>query len=117
MRRLGVPLSLAAALAVAAVLFYVKEDVRELERELARVDRAIADHREAVRVLRSEWSYLNQPARIAVLAKRHLNLQPLAPSQIVRLEDLPMRATAASAPRINAATRAKGVGHMTGGTQ
>ena len=42
-------------------------------------------------MLRAEWSYLNEPTRLAELTRRHMALAPLAASQMVRIEDLPLR--------------------------
>ncbi|MFQ5774232.1 MAG: hypothetical protein ACE5GS_06935 [Kiloniellaceae bacterium] len=92
MTRLAAPLCLAMAAAAAVFLFHVKYQVREIERTLATTHRAILDHQEALQVLRTEWSYLNHPARIADLATRHLGLRPIPASQVIRLEDLPARA-------------------------
>jgi cell division protein FtsL len=80
-----------AAATAALFLFHIKQEVRELEEELGIVHRDILRHQEAVQVLKTEWSYLNQPARIADLAGRHLGLQPLTARQFVRLDDLPRR--------------------------
>ncbi len=63
-----------------------------MEKELGIVHRDILRHQEAIQVLKTEWSYLNQPARIADLARRHLGLRPLTARQFVRLDDLPARA-------------------------
>ncbi len=82
------------AASAALFLFYIKQEVREMERELGIVQRDILHHQEAIRVLETEWSYLNQPARIADLAGRHLDLRPLTARQFVRLDDLPTRALA-----------------------
>ena len=95
MKRLAVPVSIAAALALAAILFHVKQEVRDLERELRLVNGAILGHQETIQVLQSEWSYLNRPARIAELAERHLGMRPFAPGQVIRLEDIPFRAAPA----------------------
>ena len=85
------------AAGAALFLFYIKQEVREMEQELGIVHRDILRHQEAIRVLKTEWSYLNQPARIADLAARHLDLRPLTARQFVHLEDLPPRG-ARSAP-------------------
>ena len=63
-------------------LFLVKHEVRGLERELALLELDRQRHVEAIRVLRSEWSYLTRPARIAALAERHLPLERVRSSQI-----------------------------------
>jgi hypothetical protein len=47
--------------------------------------------RDAIAVLKAEWQYLNRPDRLQALADRHLDLQPLAINQIVRLSDIPNR--------------------------
>lgn len=92
MRRLTAILGLAIAAVAALFLFAVKDEVWQMEDELRAVQRDILDQQEAIQVLETEWSYLNQPARIADLAKRHLGLQPVSAKRIVRLDDLPLRA-------------------------
>ena len=76
-----------AALAV----FYVSQTVERLERELALQQRAILQHQEAIHVLEAEWSYLNRPERISLLAERFLALAPLSADQVVGINDLPQR--------------------------
>ncbi len=91
------------AAGAALFLFHIKQEVREMEQEINIVDRDILRHQEAIRVLKTEWSYLNRPARIADLAGRHLDLQPVTAQQFVRLEDLPPRSAhtqSAAAPAV-----------------
>ena len=92
MRRLTGILGLTVAAVAALFLFAVKQEVRQMEDDLRAAHRDILEQQEAIHVLETEWSYLNQPSRIADLAKRHLGLQPIAATRIVRLEDLPLRA-------------------------
>lgn len=91
MRQLATPLAVAATLAIVVALFHLKQRVGDLERELDQVNRRIVSHQESIQVLRTEWSYLNQPATIAELAQRHLGMRPNLPAQLVRLQDLPLR--------------------------
>jgi hypothetical protein len=84
-------------------MFQVKYEVAQLDDELARVNRQIGNGREAIRVLNAEWSYLNQPARLAELTKRHLNLGPIQTSQIGRLDTLPRRSPTPPAAAVAAA--------------
>ena len=91
MRRIATPLAIAATLAIAVALFHLKQRVGDFERELNQVNRQIAAHQESIQVLRTEWSYLNQPAMIAELAQRHLGMRPNVPAQLIRLDDLPVR--------------------------
>ena len=93
MRRLTGILGLVVAAVAALFLFTVKQEVRQMEDDLRVVHRDILDQQEAIQVLETEWSYLNQPARIADLAKRHLGLRPISAARIVRLDDLPLRAS------------------------
>lgn len=72
------------------VLYQVSYRVAALEVELARVNRQILRERDTIHVLEAEWSYLNDPARLADLVQRHLALQPLTPAQMVAIEDLPL---------------------------
>jgi hypothetical protein len=82
---------LSLAIAAGIGLFHVSYRVQSLEEELTAVNRAILREREAIHVLSAEWSYLREPARLAELTRRHLNLVPLSAEQMVRIEDLPLR--------------------------
>jgi cell division protein FtsL len=91
MIRLSSLLWLGAAGLAATVLFQVKDEVQDLEGELVGVQREIQRDREAIHVLKAEWSYLNRPARIEELARRHLGFQPLEQTQISLVDYLPAR--------------------------
>ncbi|MHA1113513.1 MAG: cell division protein FtsL [Alphaproteobacteria bacterium] len=82
---------IALALATGAALYLVKHEVQRREAELARLDRAILADQEAIHVLRAEWSYLNDPARLEALSAVHLDLRPLTAEAIGRFADLPRR--------------------------
>lgn len=90
-----------------AGLFYLKYDVQELERALVGLNTEIAEDERAIHMLTSEWSYLNQPDRLADLSRRHLGLEPLARERILRLSDLPPRFEPAGGSSAKA-------GHMAG---
>ena len=51
--------------------------------------RQIAVETDAIHVLGAEWSYLNRPDRLQVLAERYLDLTPIQPAQISTLQTLP----------------------------
>ncbi|WP_303979911.1 hypothetical protein [Dongia mobilis] len=72
-------------------LFQVKYAVQSKERELRTVNRQIIADREAMRVLEAEWSYLNDPVRLADLTRRHTDLAPVMASQIATFEGLAPR--------------------------
>jgi hypothetical protein len=78
-------------------LFQVKYNVQSKERELREVRRQIEANYNAIHVLDAEWSYLNDPLRLADLTRRHTGLVPTTPGQIgdfaslpLRIEDLPL---------------------------
>lgn len=84
------------AVSAALFLFHIKQQVREMEEELGIAHRNILRHQQAIQVLRTEWSYLNRPARIAELAERHLDMQPLVARQFVGFEEIPYRSAGAT---------------------
>ncbi len=100
MTRIAGILFFLTAAGAALFLFHIKQEVRELEEELGIAHRNILRHQEAIQVLHTEWSYLNQPARIAELAERYLDMQQLVAGQFVGFEEVPYRpyGAALSAP-------------------
>lgn len=69
------------------VLFYTSHQTQELEAELEARHSAVIAQREAIRILRAEWAYLNEPGRLRELARRHTPLGPAMPVQIVASPD------------------------------
>ena len=83
--------SLILAAVAGAALFQVSFQVSALEDELRQANRNIERDRQAMRVLRAEWSYLNQPAQLEDLAKRYLRLQPIETAQLGAVADVELR--------------------------
>ena len=52
------------AVAIGVGLFMVKYRVQDLEDQLVTLNREIARDRQAIQVLRAEWSHLNEPSRL-----------------------------------------------------
>jgi cell division protein FtsL len=75
-----------ALVALAYVIYEVKYQSRALDEDIAALRKEIETERDAVAVLRAEWSLLNRPERIERLAEKHLNLRPPRPSQLVTLD-------------------------------
>jgi hypothetical protein len=63
-------------------LFQIKHAVQGLEEEYAGLNRDILASKQQIHVLQAEWSYLNRPERLTGLAERHLDLEPMTPTQI-----------------------------------
>jgi cell division protein FtsL len=75
-----------ALVALAYVIYEVKYQSRALDEDIAALRKEIDTERDAVAVLRAEWSLLNRPERIERLAEKHLNLRPASPNQLVTLD-------------------------------
>jgi len=71
---------LAASLSL--TLFVVKYQVQDLEGELVQFNRTITEDRQAIHVLKAEWSHLNQPSRLRQLAERYLGMAAVEPAQV-----------------------------------
>lgn len=81
---------LALVAAAAYAMFHVGFQVERLESNIAALNEKSAAEREALHVLRAEWSYLNRPGRLAKLSEQLLpHLQPPRTGQLRRLEELP----------------------------
>jgi len=79
-------------------LVAVKSRVQEMETRLATLQSDIKEDRTAIRVLKAEWSHLNDPARLKRLAQTYLHLSPVTTGQIASISALPY-ADEAEAPR------------------
>jgi hypothetical protein len=72
--------------------FKAKYAVQDLEDQLHRARRQTIAEQQEIRVLNAEWTYLNQPERLAELNRRFLSLVPIATKQLEhRIDDVPMR--------------------------
>jgi len=68
-----------------ACLFMVKHNVHGISKEIHRLNNAIMKEKEAIHILHAEWAFLTQPNKLAKLADKHLDLQPMAGKDIKRL--------------------------------
>jgi hypothetical protein len=58
---------------------------------LAKLRSEVRRERDRIAALRAEWGELDNPARIEILAKRFLQIKPIAPTQFDSLDRLPER--------------------------
>ncbi len=63
-------------------VFQIKHQVKSLVHDLMEVNQQIASDKEAIYVLKAEWTYLNRPERLKELASKYLNLDHIVVSQI-----------------------------------
>ena len=88
----GLPTTIFAAMCAGAVgvgLFFIKHEVKEQEARLAELNQEIQRNQEVIHVLKAEWSYLNDPARLRALSEKFLSMKVMGPTQIVTLNSLP----------------------------
>lgn len=96
MTKLGALFWIGLVLASGFTTFKVKHAVQDIDDQLIRTRKhAIAEQQE-IRVLTAEWTYLNQPERLAELNRTFLQLGPISAKQLQqRIEDIPLRAPVA----------------------
>ncbi len=92
-------ITLVIAVAVAVVsygLYQLSYEVQKLESDLRGLKSQISYNKEAVRVLKAEWTYKNRPEKIQELAGKYLPLLLVAPYQVAEIDDLPGGTVSAS---------------------
>ncbi len=66
-----------------AAVYHIRYSAEAEHRTVQRVQRAIAEEHDAQRMLYAEWSSLNDPRRLQVLASRYLDLTYVQASQVI----------------------------------
>ncbi|MGB5093022.1 MAG: hypothetical protein WBN97_06890 [Parvibaculum sp.] len=79
-----------AIIGLSVLLYDIKYRAELADKQADKLERNIAEEQEGIRVLRAEWSYLNQPERLQELATRYTHLKTLAPVQISNFDAVPM---------------------------
>src|ERR1700692_4424919 len=99
MTRLGTVFWLVLVLAAGFTTFKVKYAAQDIEDELNRTRRQTIAEQQEPRVLTAQWTYLNQPERLAELNRRFLGLAALGAKQLQHgIEEIPLRAPPAPPP-------------------
>jgi cell division protein FtsL len=75
-------------IACSFVMYSLEHQTRKTERQIAGLQQDIRQERENIRLLKAEWSHLTRPARLERLARKHLQLEPMRPEQLVRQAEL-----------------------------
>lgn len=73
--------------AAAAGRYKAEAAVRETRNELRQLDRTKAQELTTIQVLRAEVAYLESPQRLAAIAAKMTDLEPLTGSQLLTAED------------------------------
>ena len=74
-------------LAAAAGRYKAEVSVREARAEIRDLEGAKTEELSQIKILRAEIAYLENPDRLARLAARHTDLEPLAGSQLVTADE------------------------------
>jgi hypothetical protein len=72
-------------------LYLLKHEVQTMESRLADTRRQTYADQQSIHVLKAEWTYLNEPARLKNLAERYLAMEPMSATQVAMIGDLPKR--------------------------
>jgi hypothetical protein len=80
-----------ALVLAAAYVYRIKFDSTVQAERLAKLRSEVRHERDDIAALRAEWGQLDSPDRIETLAKRFLQLKPIAPTQFDALDHLPER--------------------------
>jgi cell division protein FtsL len=86
-------------------LYRTSDRVHELNTQLRQVNADIESEQQSIHVLKAEWVYLANPARVEAAAHKHLALRPTSPQQVTALntlsEVLPTRSEAMASVAIS----------------
>jgi len=75
----------------AAYVYRIKMESTERTERVLRLRAQIREERDAIAVLRAEWTKLDAPLRLQGLVERHLTLKPLNATQYDSFKNLPER--------------------------
>jgi hypothetical protein len=82
-----------ALILAAAYVYRIKFDSTVQAEHLAKLRGEVRKESDRIAALHAEWGELDNPARIEELAKRFLQLKPIAPTQFDSLDRLPERSS------------------------
>jgi hypothetical protein len=82
---------IAALVFAAAYLYDIKYESTLRAERVVKLRNDIRRERDAIAGLRAEWAQLGNPRRIQSLARRHLALKPIEPTQFDAFDRLPER--------------------------
>lgn len=71
-----------------SLTYAIKQKVIELDGELSRVHRNIAQYQESMHILNAEWAYLTRPSRLQALVENHTHLHQSQGVALVNYDDV-----------------------------
>jgi hypothetical protein len=101
---------LGLTIVASVALYHTSDRVNALDQQLHSLNAQIDAEQESLHVLKAEWVYLANPARVEAETLRHLDLQPTAPNRVAALQNigdlLPLHNGVEPAPQIRTAEAA-----------
>jgi cell division protein FtsL len=88
-RALSILFWFALTIVVSLALYGTSYRVQEMSKQLRTLNAQIEAEQVNIHVLKAEWVYLANPARIEIAARKYLAMHPTALKQIAKLENLP----------------------------
>ncbi len=76
---------------VTFAMFITKNTVQNMEKELKYAQSDIDKNKNAIHILKVEWSYLNRPERIRNLVAKYTSLEDIQAKQMVNYAALPFK--------------------------
>ncbi len=95
-------------IALCALTYQIKQQVMDLDRELASYEREIFTLEDSLHLLQAEWSYLTEPSRLQTLVQNYELAVPLSGVHLVSLEQLPERHNTTEMTHLVSATQTHG---------
>lgn len=77
-------------LVIGSYYFVLTNNVQNLEKELAQINRDIQEDIRDIHILEADWSELNNPERLQSLAGKYISLDFVRPEQIINYSALPL---------------------------
>lgn len=72
----------ALAVLAGSMLLQTSQNVQQSEAELAAITADVNRENDSIRILKTEWAFLNSPGRLETLARQYLKLSPPDPGRI-----------------------------------
>lgn len=80
--RLGMMILVTVMVMGALAVYEVKYEVRDIKQDVRELENNIAREKESIHVLEAEWAYLTRPERLSRLSEKYLELGPVQAIQI-----------------------------------
>lgn len=91
MNKLGIAFWCALIMGAFVLLYFVRYQTQNTQSEIAGIEQRILEEKEAIHVLRAEWSYLTRPERLKQLTAQLKDMEPVTQQKVIALTDIPLQ--------------------------